>query len=115
MGRLQMDTTLAVPADGHRYAARFNPLMIRKVAQFVTSIWRAMLRPSAVPPPPFKASKRAATIMYGVWYGRMTPNQARKRARAWGFADDRIDDMIARATAEPSYWSQHSPANPDEE
>ena len=52
--------------------------------------------------------------MYGLWYGRMTPNQARKRARDWGFTDEQIEDMIADSTVEPSYWSQHSSADADQ-
>ena len=89
--------------------------MIRRIAQYVASQWGAMLRESAIPDPPFNASKRTATIMYGIWYGRMTPKRARKLAHDWGFSDDQIEDMIADATAEPSYWSQHSPADADDE
>lgn len=82
--------------------------MIRKIIQYLASQWLAMLREAAIPPPPFKASKKTATIMYGLWYGRMTPNHARKLAHDWGFSDDQIAHMIAVATAEPSYWSQES-------
>ena len=46
--------------------------------------------------------------MYGLWYGEMTPDEARRLAREWGVRDDRIEDMIVRATSEPSYWSRHS-------
>lgn len=89
--------------------------MIRKITQYVASQWHAMLREFAIPAPPFKASKRTATIMYGLWYGRMTPNHARKLAHDWGYPNDQIEDMIADAVAEPSYWSRHSPADADEE
>lgn len=87
--------------------------MIRKLAQFVALKWREMVRESAVPPPPFKASKKTATIMYGLWYGRMTPDQARERALDWGFTDEQIDRMITDSTVEPSYWSQHTPEEAD--
>ena len=82
--------------------------MIRKLTQFVAMKWREMVRESAIPAPPFKACKRTATIMYGLWYGRITPGQARMRALDWGFTDEQIDGMIADSTVEPSYWSQHT-------
>jgi hypothetical protein len=56
------------------------------------------------PPPPFKASKRTATIMYGLWYGRLTPEQARQKASEWGFEESSITRMITDATAKPSFW-----------
>jgi (2Fe-2S) ferredoxin len=68
-------------------------------------------RKSSVPAPPFKASKRTATILYGVWYGRLTPDEARRRAREWGFDEATIEEMIRKATQPPSYWARHR--NPD--
>jgi hypothetical protein len=100
--------------DFDRSVIEPNAPMIRKITKYVTSQWRAMLGESAIPAPPFKASKRTATIMYGLWYGRMTPNHARKLARDWGYSEDQVEDMITDATAEPSYWSQYSPADGDE-
>ncbi|HUR55425.1 MAG TPA: hypothetical protein VMZ71_14925 [Gemmataceae bacterium] len=44
--------------------------------------------------------------MYGVWYGRLTPQQARERAAAWGFSPEAVEQMITDATQPPSYWSQ---------
>jgi len=74
---------------------------------WLTKFWEALTSESSVPPPPFKASKRTATIMYGLWYGRLTPQEAREKAIEWGFSTDSIDRMIADATAPPSYWSKH--------
>lgn len=59
-----------------------------------------------IPAPPFKASKRTATIMYGLWYGHLSPEQAREKARGWGFAEASIEQMVADATKPPSYWSR---------
>jgi hypothetical protein len=78
--------------------------MIGCVAKLVA----ALKRESAIPPPPFKASKRSATILYGVWYGRLSPDEARQKARGWGFAETDIDRMIADATQPPSYWSRRA-------
>jgi len=64
-------------------------------------------RESGIPAPPWRASKRTATIVYGVWYGRFTPDQARKKAKDWGFSPECIEDMISQATQPPSFWSQH--------
>jgi len=44
--------------------------------------------------------------MYGVWYGRFTPEQARKKAKDWGYSPERIEEMISEATQPPSYWSR---------
>ncbi|MGY8769671.1 MAG: hypothetical protein ACKVH8_14735 [Pirellulales bacterium] len=82
--------------------------MIDKIKNFFLAKWSEFFPESKIPPPPFKASKRVATIMYGLWYGRMTPDQARTQARDWGFSDDTIENMITRATVEPSYWSQQT-------
>jgi hypothetical protein len=73
---------------------------------WLSNFFEALKRESAIPPPPFKASKKCATIMYGVWYGRLSPDQAREKARSWGFPDTDIEEMIAKATQAPSYWSR---------
>ena len=83
--------------------------MIRKIVRLATAKWRTIIFELSIPSPPFKASKRCATIMYGVWYGRMTPEQARQKAREWGFRDDDINRMLVDATAAPSYWSRNIP------
>jgi hypothetical protein len=62
---------------------------------------------SPPPPPPFKASKKTAIIMNGLWYGRITPNQARMKALRWGFDEASVERMIADSTAEPSFWWWH--------
>jgi len=75
--------------------------------RWLTDYWQQLRREASIPRPPFRASKRTAVIMYGLWYGRLTPAQAREQAIAWEFAPDAIEDMIAQATKPPSYWSQH--------
>ena len=55
-----------------------------------------------VPPPPFKASKKVGWIMHRLWDGRITVAEARARAEEWGM--NNIEEIIAEATAEPSYW-----------
>jgi hypothetical protein len=69
--------------------------------------WESLRRESRVPSPPFRASKRTAVLMYGVWYGRLTPAQAREKAAGWGYPPWAFEDMIARATQPPSYWSEY--------
>jgi (2Fe-2S) ferredoxin len=64
-------------------------------------------RTASIPPPPWRASKRVAKIKNGVWYGRLSPTQAREMAREWGFAEADIEQMIDSATEPPSYWSKH--------
>ena len=66
----------------------------------------ALKRETAIPPPPFLASKRYGKIMYGLWYGRLTPDQARQQARKWRFPDAVSEEMITDATRPPSYWSR---------
>ena len=46
--------------------------------------WEALRRELSVLQPPFCASKRTAAIMYGVWYGRLTPAQPLVKATGWG-------------------------------
>ncbi len=75
--------------------------------------WDGLTHEASVPTAPFKASKRIATIMYGLWYGRLTPTKARDLAAGWGLSPDSIADMIARCTQPPSYWATH--AAPDAE
>ena len=73
---------------------------------WLVNSFATLKRESAIPPPPFKASKRCATIMCGVWYGRLSPEEARAKARGWGFGDADIEQMITDATQPPSYWSR---------
>jgi hypothetical protein len=63
---------------------------------------------SRVPPPPFLGNRQTGTIMNGLWCGKLTPDEARHKARAWGFPDERIEEMVARATQPPSYWARHA-------
>jgi len=63
-----------------------------------------------IPRPPFRASKRTGQIMYGLWYGLLSPDQARQNGRQWGFSEASLEEMIAEATMPPSYWSQHTGA-----
>jgi hypothetical protein len=75
---------------------------------WVADFWRGLLREASIPPPPFRACKRTAVIMYGLWYGRLTPDQARKQAVEWGFPPGAVEEMISEATQPPSYWSQQA-------
>lgn len=68
--------------------------------------WHTIRREAEVPPPPFRACKRVGDILYGVWYGRLTPDQARAKAAEWGFSSEATEDMISQATQPPSYWSR---------
>lgn len=43
--------------------------------------------------------------MYDLWYGRITPDEARERATELGFAQETIDHIITESTVPPSYWS----------
>jgi hypothetical protein len=70
---------------------------------FLVHLWRE----ARIPAPPFHACKRTAVIMYGVWYGRLSPEEARRKAAGWGFSPEDIEQMISEATRQPSYWSQH--------
>jgi hypothetical protein len=76
--------------------------------RWLADLWARIRRDAGVPAPPFRASKRTAVIMYGVWYGRLTPNQAREKAAGWGFSPEAIENTISQATQMPSYWSRHS-------
>ena len=46
--------------------------------------------------------------MNGLWVGKLTPDEARQKARNWGFPEDHIEEMITQATKPPSYWAQHA-------
>ena len=48
------------------------------MTQWLSDCWTSLRREASVPPPPWRASKRVAVILNGVWYGRLTPDQARK-------------------------------------
>jgi (2Fe-2S) ferredoxin len=80
-----------------------------RLLRWLTDWWDGLRREASVPAPPFRASKRTAVIMYGVWYGRLTPAQAREKAAGWGFAPEAVEDMISQATPRPSYWSRQLP------
>ena len=80
---------------------------------YVADFFAQLRRELETPPPPFRASKRTATIMNGLWYGKLTPRGARTLAEKWGFDSDDINTMILTCTQPPSYWSRHTP--PDED
>ena len=87
-----------------------------RLLRWAADWWEALRREFSVPAPPFRASKRTAIIMYGVWYGRLTPAQAREKAAGWGFPPEAVEDMISQATQPPSYWSARpQPSAPDAE
>ena len=87
-----------------------------RLLRWVADWWESLRREFSVPAPPFRASKRTAVIMYGVWYGRLTPAQARAKAAGWGFPLETVEDMISQAMQPPSYWSAHpQPSAPDAE
>jgi hypothetical protein len=79
-----------------------------RLLRWFTDWWEGMRREANIPAPPFRASKRTAVIMYGLWYGRLTLTEAREKAVRWGFSPESIDDMILQATQPPSYWSRPS-------
>ena len=84
---------------------------MRHLLRWLKDLWEQSRREAHIPAPPFRASKRTGTIMYGVWYGRLTPQQARDQAAAWGFPADAIDEMLNRALQPPSYWSRQDPGS----
>ncbi len=55
-------------------------------------------REARIPPRPFRACKRGAFIMYRLWYGRLSREQARPQTARWGFARPDIERMIGDAT-----------------
>ena len=63
---------------------------------------------TSVPPPPFKASQRVARIMYPLWYGRITVEEAHELGRKWGFSAESMKTIVEHATAPPSFWSSSS-------
>ena len=73
--------------------------------KWIKALIERVKRESAIPPPPFKASKRTAKIMYGLWYVRLTPDEAREKARDWDFAEEDIERIVSEATRPPSYWA----------
>ena len=76
------------------------------IKKYIDSFLNSFKDENDIPPPPFKASKKTASIMYGLWYGRLTVEEARKKAKEWGFDEDRIEDIIAKSTKPPSFWSR---------
>lgn len=85
---------------------RFVGIEAMRMFRWIMEFWTQLRREAAIPAPPFRASKRTGHLMYGLWYGRLTIEQARKQAEKWEWPSDRIDEIIARATQPPSYWSQ---------
>ena len=83
------------------------------LTRWLSECWANFRRKTDIPAPPWRASKRTATIMYGVWYGRFTPDQARKKAKDWGFSPESVEDMISQATQWPSYWSRQNEVETD--
>jgi hypothetical protein len=69
---------------------------------------------SSVPVPPFKASKKVALVMYPLWCGRITVEEAVEKARALGFSEESMEGMIEKATAPSSYWSQQQTGDREE-
>ena len=83
---------------------------MRRLLSWLSDLLERIRAEPDIPSPPFRASKRTGEIMYGLWYGRLTPRQARERATTWGFAPEAIERMTTEATKSPSYWSrQRSP------
>jgi hypothetical protein len=74
--------------------------------RWILDAMKQMRREATIPAPRFRACKRTARIMHGLWYGRLTPEQARKHGGEWGFPSDAIEDMISQATQPSSYWSK---------
>ena len=77
--------------------------------KWIRGWFNALKRESTIPPPTFRASKRTWKIMGGLWYGRLTPEEARTKARDSGFPEEEIERMISEATQPPSYWSRKNP------
>jgi hypothetical protein len=69
-----------------------------RLVRWLADWWNGLRREAGVPAPSFRASKRAAVIMYGVWYGRLTSAQARTKAAGWGLPPEAVEDMISQAT-----------------
>jgi hypothetical protein len=76
-----------------------------RLIRWISDFWLQLWREFRIPAPPFRASKRTKVIMYGLWYGKLSPDQARKQAGEWGFPPQAIEEMIVEATQSPSYWS----------
>ena len=81
---------------------------LRTPSQLLPEISRMENPAPPVPPPPFKASKRVAEIMYALWYGRITVEEAHELGRKYGFSAESMKTMVEDATAPPSYWSRSS-------
>ena len=81
--------------------------------RWLSKQWKNLRREASVPPPPWRASKRVAVILNGVWYGRLTPDQARKKAVGWGWPSKEVEELISQATQPPSYWSREHDVKAD--
>jgi hypothetical protein len=75
---------------------------------WLSNAWRHFQREAHIPAPPFRASKRCAVIMNGLWYGRLTPEQARRNGADMGLTVEAVERMVAEATQPPSYSSQQA-------
>jgi hypothetical protein len=80
-----------------------------RVFRWIGGVGKALIPRRAKDAPPFKASKRVARIMYPLWYGRMTPDQARAKTKEWGFTDDQIERMIRDATRPVASTGENNP------
>ena len=67
------------------------------ILQYLLAGFRQFWRELTIPDPPWQASKRVGEIMYGVWYERITPEQARKKALDYGFTEKEADEIVAKA------------------
>ena len=77
-----------------------------RLVRRISDLCQQLRREVRIPAPPFHASKRTAVIMYGLWYGRLSPEQARRQAAEWGYLPDAVEEMVSQATQPPSYWGQ---------
>ena len=80
--------------------------MMKHLLRIIRDFRERLSREAAVPPPPFKASKGVGKIMYGLWYGRITVEEAGELADELGISEESLTAMIAEATKPPSFWSR---------
>ncbi len=65
-----------------------------------------------IPPPDFKDSKRLAKFKNSIWYGRISPNKARRLSKGM-YYENEIEEIISECTKYPSYWSKNTPKEKD--